>query len=85
MKHKEKHLVLRVSIAIFGILVTLIGLAMVVLPGPAFVFIPFGLSILALEFNFAFKLLIKAETTAQKSINKIKKKKLGKTASSQKS
>lgn len=39
----------------FTILVT--GIAMIVLPGPAIVFIPIGLAILATEFIWAKKLL----------------------------
>lgn len=39
----------------------IIGLAMVVLPGPAFIFIPAGLAILATEFIWARKLLQKVK------------------------
>ena len=40
----------RVVIAVIGFTVLLIGVAMVVLPGPAVVVIPLGLAILATEF-----------------------------------
>jgi tellurite resistance protein TerC len=43
----------RVVVAIVGGTVLLIGLALVVLPGPAFVVIPIGLAILGLEFAWA--------------------------------
>jgi len=43
----------RVVVGVVGGTVTLIGIALIVLPGPAFVVIPAGLSILALEFAFA--------------------------------
>ena len=43
-----------------GISVTLAGLALLVLPGPAFVVIPIGLAMLALEFAWAERLLDKA-------------------------
>ncbi|MDO8746387.1 MAG: PGPGW domain-containing protein, partial [Thermodesulfovibrionales bacterium] len=47
----------RLIIAIIGFTVLLIGLAMIVLPGPAFIVIPVGLGILALEFAWARRLL----------------------------
>ncbi len=49
----------RVFVAAVGFIVLLIGLFMIVLPGPAFVFIPLGLGILATEFLWARGLLKK--------------------------
>jgi uncharacterized protein (TIGR02611 family) len=43
----------RIVITVTGFTVLLVGLAMVVLPGPAFVVIPAGLAILGLEFAWA--------------------------------
>jgi len=43
----------KVVISVIGFTVLLIGLAMVFLPGPAFVVIPIGLGILATEFIWA--------------------------------
>ena len=43
----------RVMVAVIGGTVLLIGIAMVVLPGPALVVIPVGLGILGLEFAWA--------------------------------
>jgi tellurite resistance protein TerC len=43
----------RVVVGVVGGTVLLIGLALVVLPGPAFVVIPIGLAILSLEFAWA--------------------------------
>jgi tellurite resistance protein TerC len=43
----------RIVIAIVGGTVVLIGIAMIVLPGPAVVVIPMGLAILGLEFAWA--------------------------------
>jgi len=40
-------------VAIIGGAVVLIGIVMIVLPGPAFLVIPLGLAILAREFNWA--------------------------------
>ena len=46
----------RVVVAVLGFTVLLIGVAMLVLPGPAFVIIPVGLGILATEFIWARRL-----------------------------
>ncbi len=53
----------RAVIAVIGFTVLAIGLAMVVLPGPAVVVIPLGLTILATEFVWARRLLQKARAT----------------------
>ena len=47
----------RLVILVVGLTVHLIGLAMIVLPGPAVVVIPIGLPILATEFVWARRLL----------------------------
>ncbi|MBI5598763.1 MAG: PGPGW domain-containing protein [Deltaproteobacteria bacterium] len=47
----------RLIVAIVGFTVLLIGIALIVLPGPAFIVIPLGLAILATEFVWAKKLL----------------------------
>lgn len=47
----------RVIILVVGVTVIAIGVAMIVLPGPAFVVIPAGLGILATEFLWARRLL----------------------------
>jgi hypothetical protein len=54
----------RVVIGIIGGTVTLIGIALIVLPGPAFIIIPIGLSILATEFMWARRWLQKAKKMA---------------------
>ena len=46
----------RVVVTVLGFTVLLIGVAMLVLPGPAFVIIPVGLGILATEFIWARRL-----------------------------
>ncbi len=50
----------RIVVAVVGGTVTLIGIALIVLPGPAFVIIPIGLSILATQFVWAKRFLEKA-------------------------
>ena len=47
----------RVIIAVIGTTVLAIGVAMIVLPGPAMVVIPLGLGILAIEFAWARRML----------------------------
>ena len=47
----------RLIIAVVGVTVVLIGIALIVLPGPAFIVIPLGLAILAIEFAWARRLL----------------------------
>ena len=47
----------RVAVTIVGGTVVLIGVIMLVFPGPAFVVIPIGLAILGLEFAWARRLL----------------------------
>ena len=43
----------KIIIAVIGGTVLLIGIALIVLPGPAFIVIPVGLAILATEFAWA--------------------------------
>lgn len=66
----------RVIITVVGFTVLLIGIAMIVLPGPAFIVIPLGLAILAGEFVWAERLLKKVKAgvkSAKDSIYKNKK------------
>src|SRR5215213_4862305 len=59
--HKEDHgRIYRAAFVIAGLVLTLGGLAMLVLPGPAFIVIPIGLAILSLEFAWAGHLLDKS-------------------------
>jgi tellurite resistance protein TerC len=52
----------RVIVAVIGFTVLLIGVAMIVLPGPAIIVIPLGLAILATEFLWAKRLLSKSRS-----------------------
>lgn len=47
----------RVVVVVIGFTILAAGVAMIVLPGPAFVAIPVGLAVLATEFLWARKLL----------------------------
>jgi tellurite resistance protein TerC len=51
----------RLTILIVGLTVVLIGIALIILPGPAFIVIPAGLCILAIEFAWARRLLDRAK------------------------
>jgi uncharacterized protein (TIGR02611 family) len=65
--HLERGRIYRIGFTIAGVLVTLAGLAMLVTPGPAFVVIPIGLAMLAMEFAWAETLLEKALVHAEKA------------------
>ncbi|HEX2866813.1 MAG TPA: PGPGW domain-containing protein [Ignavibacteriales bacterium] len=47
----------KIIVAVVGFTVLLIGIALLVLPGPAFIVIPAGIAILATEFVWARRLL----------------------------
>src|SRR5687767_8276797 len=68
-ERRENHLrrgrLFRILFAIAGAAITLGGLIMLVTPGPAFVFIPIGLAMLALEFSWAERLLDRALDQAE--------------------
>jgi uncharacterized protein (TIGR02611 family) len=59
----------RVIVIVVGFTVLLIGLALLVLPGPAFVVIPIGLAILATEFVWARKLLHRVKREAARAVS----------------
>jgi uncharacterized protein (TIGR02611 family) len=54
----------RVIVSVVGATVLLIGIALLVLPGPAFVVIPIGLAILATEYAWARRWLRKVRRLA---------------------
>lgn len=57
-------IVRRVIVSVIGATVLLIGVALLVLPGPAFIVIPVGLAILATEYAWARRWLKKAREIA---------------------
>jgi tellurite resistance protein TerC len=69
--HKDRHKAVRVAFVLAGSTLLLGGLAMLLLPGPAFVVIPIGLALLSLEFCWAGRLLdkslVKADQAKQKA------------------
>jgi tellurite resistance protein TerC len=56
---KSIHQVKRLIVAVIGFTILGIGIAMIVLPGPAFIVIPLGLFILGTEFVWAKRFLEK--------------------------
>ena len=70
--HSKFRFAKRVVVAVVGGTVTLIGIALLVLPGPAFIVIPIGLSILATEFVWARGFLKKAREMATHVTSKSK-------------
>jgi uncharacterized protein (TIGR02611 family) len=63
--HVRRNRFYRIGFTIVGATVTLVGIAMLVTPGPAFVVIPIGLAMLALEFAWAERLLDRALDQAE--------------------
>ena len=59
-EHKQRGRLYRWAFVLLGLAVLGVGIAMLALPGPAFVVIPIGLAILSLEFAWAEHLLEKA-------------------------
>lgn len=61
----------RVIVFVVGMTVFLFGIALVFLPGPAFVVIPFGLAILATEYAWARHWLRIMRESAEKGVEKL--------------
>jgi tellurite resistance protein TerC len=61
----------RIIIFIVGMSVLLFGIALLVLPGPAFVVIPVGLAILATEYAWARRWLRAIKESAEKGAEKL--------------
>jgi uncharacterized protein (TIGR02611 family) len=59
-EHRRRGRLYRWAFVVLGVLILLAGVAMLALPGPAFVVIPIGLAILSLEFTWAERLLERA-------------------------
>jgi tellurite resistance protein TerC len=67
----------RAVILVVGLTVVLIGVVMIVTPGPAVVVIPLGLGILSIEFMWARRLLTKMKEKAASALDAVKKKRIG--------
>ncbi len=62
-------IVRRVIVTVIGATVLLTGIALLVLPGPAFVVIPVGLAILATEYAWARRRLKRAREIASDAVS----------------
>ena len=62
-------IVRRIIVSVVGATVLLIGIALLVLPGPAFVVIPVGLAILATEYAWARRWLKRARQIASDAVS----------------
>lgn len=67
-------IVKRVIVSVIGATVLVIGIALVVLPGPAFIVIPVGLAILATEYAWARRWLKKARGMASNVLSSAERK-----------
>lgn len=59
----------RLAVAVIGFTILAVGIAMIVLPGPAFVIIPAGLAVLATEFIWARNLLVSVRERIERMKN----------------
>jgi len=64
----------RMTVGIIGGTILLIGIVLIVLPGPAVIVIPMGLAILATEFIWARRWLVKARELLHRARQKISRK-----------
>jgi tellurite resistance protein TerC len=69
--HVTYRMARRIVIFTVGTTVLLTGVALIVLPGPAFVVIPVGLAILSLEFAWARHWLKRVRETITKNTSKL--------------
>ena len=68
--HDVPPLVRRVTVGVIGGTVLLLGIALIILPGPALLVIPLGLAILATEFVWARRWLQKARALVNMGNNR---------------
>jgi tellurite resistance protein TerC len=69
--HKMLRHARRIIVLVVGMTVLLFGIALLVLPGPAFVVIPIGLAILATEYAWARRWLNTLKESAEKGAEKL--------------
>jgi uncharacterized protein (TIGR02611 family) len=62
----------KVVIAVIGTTVLLLGVALIILPGPAFVVIPVGLAILASEFAWARRVIRRGRIFVERARRSLK-------------
>jgi uncharacterized protein (TIGR02611 family) len=57
----------KLIVAVIGVTVVLFGIALIILPGPAFIVIPVGLAILATEFVWARRVIRRGQVLIAKA------------------
>jgi tellurite resistance protein TerC len=62
----------RIVVGVIGASVVIVGVAMLVLPGPAFIVIPAGLAILSIEFAFARRWLKTLRDGSRSAVNRVR-------------
>ncbi len=62
----------RTLVFIVGIAVLLVGCALIVLPGPAFIVIPAGLAILSIEFEWARRWLHRVRQMSSNAMDRVR-------------
>lgn len=60
----------KVAVLVIGVTVVILGVALIILPGPASLVIPLGLGILATEFLWARRILRKLRDGAKRALGK---------------
>jgi uncharacterized protein (TIGR02611 family) len=65
------------GVLVVGMCLLIIGIIMIFTPGPAVVFIPAGLALLATEFQWARRILYRVRPLIDAAIEKAKRKKEG--------
>ncbi|MBU8933402.1 MAG: PGPGW domain-containing protein [candidate division Zixibacteria bacterium] len=63
----------RIVVSVIGVTVVMIGMALILLPGPGLIVIFAGLAILGLEFAWARNLYLKGRQQAASLLNRTKK------------
>ena len=79
--HQDRHKLVRVGVVVLGVVITLAGIVMTgPIPGPGFLVIPIGLTLLALEFTWAERLLerivVWADNAREQAANRSKGQKI---------
>jgi uncharacterized protein (TIGR02611 family) len=72
-RHRERSKVVRAAVVLAGFVVVLVGVAMLVLPGPGLPVIAAGLAILALEFVWAERVLERTVDQMSKATDSVKR------------
>jgi uncharacterized protein (TIGR02611 family) len=72
-RHRERSRVVRTAVVLAGFVVVLAGLAMIPLPGPGLLVIAAGLTLLALEFAWAERLLERTIDQMDKATDTVKR------------